>query len=91
MHEGMAGQGGLSPWLQLFVDVVMHWLFTKSGVGRAAFSYEAYQKAFVIAYKQAWKIAYKLLAKSQTPHIENLGVYVNKILDMISEFSKYGG
>lgn len=47
-----------------------------SGVGRAAYSYEAFQ-GFVVAMirPEEWN---RVLAKGQTPHIENLEVYVTK-------------
>ena len=44
MHKSMTGQRVKSPWWLLSSETAAHWLFNKSGVGRAAFPCEARQE-----------------------------------------------
>lgn len=49
----MTRQRGLSPGLQLFLELVMHWLCTKLVWGRQLFPHKASAYIFVIAHNQA--------------------------------------
>lgn len=65
IHRIMAGPEGLRLWLQLPPDTAVHWLYTKSGVGRAASLSRPARQNLVIAYGQAWKITHRILVHRQ--------------------------